>query len=178
MSEEQALTWKKELLDYCTSRHPDIPIIPAETPVLYKAYWTPTQTEMRSHPNMIAAQIAMSRLYHCSPEDQIDIDSQAMYADRFRVRTPGFTMTLPPHLDNGGVEKWENKEYSETFRAILEGRWEEYDPWNISYRAEALVDMYGGSGSYSAFRSIQGMKLLSLSDKASSNSNRMAVSFK
>jgi hypothetical protein len=102
VSEEQALTWKKELLDYCTRRHPDIPIIPAETPVLYKAYWTPTPTEMRFHPNMIAARIAMSRLYYCGPEDDIDINSQAMYADRFRVRTPGFTMTLPPHLDNGG----------------------------------------------------------------------------
>ena len=157
VSEEQALTWKKELIDYCTRRHPDIPAVPADNPMLYKAYWTPAQTEMRSHSNIIAAQVAMSMLYNCDPEDEVDLGSQAMYADRFRVRPPGFTFTLPPHLDNGGVEKWEDKEYSEAVKLILEGKWEEYDPWNISHRAEAVVDMYGGSGSYSAFRSIQGM---------------------
>lgn len=137
-------------------------LFPQRLQYFIKHIGPPPKEKMRFHPKMIAAQIAMSRLYHCGPEDDIDINSQAMYADRFRVRTPGFTMTLPPHLDNGGSKKWENKEYSETFKLILQKKWEDYDPWNISYRAEAFVDMYGGSGSYSAFRSIQGIKIVTL----------------
>lgn len=106
----------------------------------------------------------MSRLFSCSEDVEVDLSSQAVYADRFRIRYPGDSRSLPAHLDNGSIERWEDEENSQTFRAIWEGRWEEYDAWNIDHRAEAVVDIYGGPGACSVFRSLQGW--LSLSDNA------------
>jgi len=106
----------------------------------------------------------MSRLFSCSEDVEVDLSSQAIYADRFRIRYPGDSRSLPAHLDNGSIERWEDEENSQTFRAIWEGRWEEYDAWNIDHRAEAVVDLYGGPGACSVFRSLQGW--LSLSDNA------------
>jgi hypothetical protein len=146
VSESQALQWKQSLLGYLKN-HPDIPGVPPDDPQVWKAYWTPAQVEARSHPSMIACQRAMSRLYSVGPDNEVDLDSQVMYADRFRVRPPGNSYTLPPHLDNGSLERWENEEYSEVYQAIWEGRWEDYDAWDMNHRAEATIDMYGGPGS-------------------------------
>lgn len=119
--------------------------------------WTPGQLEARSHPNMIKAQIAMSQLYTVGSEQvEVDLKSQAMYADRFRVREAGVSHMLPEHLDNGSIERWEDHSYSACYRAIWEGRWEEYDAWDMTHRADAVTDLYGGPGACSVFRSIQG----------------------
>lgn len=98
----------------------------------------------------------MSKLFSCSPDVEVDLSSQAIYADRFRVRYPGDSRGLPAHLDNGSIERWEDEENSQTFRPIWEGRWEDYDAWNIDHRAEAVIDLYGGPGACSVFRSLQG----------------------
>ncbi|GME27097.1 uncharacterized protein LTHEOB_11193 [Neofusicoccum parvum] len=106
---------------------------------------------------MIKAQIAMSQLYTVGSEQvEVDLKSQAMYADRFRVREAGVSHMLPEHLDNGSIERWEDHSYSACYRAIWEGRWEEYDAWDMTHRADAVTDLYGGPGACSVFRSIQG----------------------
>jgi hypothetical protein len=98
----------------------------------------------------------MSKLYSCSADVEVDVTSQVVYADRFRVRYPGEEGTLPAHLDNGSIERWEDVEGSKTYQAIWEGRWEKFDAWDINHRAEAVVDLYGGPGACSVFRSLQG----------------------
>ncbi|KAK2627138.1 hypothetical protein QTJ16_003104 [Diplocarpon rosae] len=162
---EQALEWKSRLIDY-VKRHPAIAgnPLPPQDPQWWKVYWTKPQLLARSHPSIIACQTAMSKLFSCGRDIEIDLSSQALYADRFRVRHPGDSRTLPAHLDNGSIERWEDEENSKTFQVIWEGKWEEYDAWNMDHRAQAVIDLYGGPGSCSAFRSIQGW--LSLADNA------------
>jgi hypothetical protein len=139
-------------------RHPAVAgtPLPASDPQLWNVYWTKAQVEARSHPNIIKCQTAMSKVYSCSADVEVDVTSQVVYADRFRVRHPGEAGTLPAHLDNGSIERWEDVEGSKTYQAIWEGRWGEYDAWNIDHRAEAVVDLYGGPGACSVFRSLQG----------------------
>ncbi|KAF9638524.1 putative duf1479-domain-containing protein [Lasiodiplodia theobromae] len=156
VSAEQALKWKKAMLDYVHS-HPDVTGFPEEKPTLWKVYWTPAQVEARSHPNMIKAQVAVSQLYTVGSSDvNIDLKSQAMYADRFRVREAGAVHALPEHLDNGSIERWEDLSYSACYEPIWDGRWEDYDAWDMTHRADAVTDLYGGPGACSVFRSIQG----------------------
>ncbi|KAI9732013.1 MAG: hypothetical protein M1834_004464 [Cirrosporium novae-zelandiae] len=168
----QALTWKHTLQTYLT-HHPDIQGFPPSHPQIWSAFWTPPQIEARTHPSMLAAQTAMSKLYTLptptttttttnTPIVEIDLENQALYADRFRIRPPGTTYTLlPPHLDNGSIERWEDPLYSQVFTPIWEGNWESYDPWDMTYRADATIDLHGGPGSCSAFRSLQGWLSLS-----------------
>lgn len=156
VSAGQALKWKKDMMDYVQA-HPDVSGFPEEKAHTWKVYWTPGQLEARSHPNMIRAQIAMSQLYTVGSEDvDVDLKSQAMYADRFRVREAGVSHMLPEHVDNGSIERWENLSYSACYKAIWEGRWEDYDAWDMTDRADAVMDLYGGPGACSVFRSIQG----------------------
>ncbi|KAF5390071.1 hypothetical protein D9757_003863 [Collybiopsis confluens] len=156
VSREQALEWKSSLLSY-VDRHPDIRRIPSlSEPQIYSTFWQKAQIEARTHPSVILAQVAMSQMYTASDETQVDLVEQAMYADRWRVRKPGSFGMFPTHLDNGSIERWEDEEYSQVFRKIWEGKWEEYDAWDMDHRAEAIVDMYGGPGSCSVFRSLQG----------------------
>ncbi|KAL1747369.1 hypothetical protein HDZ31DRAFT_32071 [Schizophyllum fasciatum] len=158
----QALGWKADMLAYC-ARHPDVPRYPSpDAPQMYGTFWQPAQVAARTHPDVLRAQVAMSQLYAASERTVVDLTEQAVYADRFRVRQPGAAGVLPPHLDNGSIERWEDPEYSAVYKAIWEGRWEEYDAWDMDHRAEAVIDMYGGSGSCSGFRSLQGW--LSMSD--------------
>jgi hypothetical protein len=46
-------------------------------------------------------------------------------------------------------------EYRKCYSKILEGKWEEYDAFDVSPRLSATVDMYNGPGGCSAFRSYQ-----------------------
>jgi hypothetical protein len=65
-------------------------------------------------------------------------------------------------MDGGSVERWEDANYRKVYERILQGRWEEFDPWQIGelllaaeqclltveeYRAVANQDMYHGAGS-------------------------------
>lgn len=55
-----------------------------------------------------------------------------MYADRLRVRHPGDSkFALGPHMDGGSVERWEDEAYRSVYAKILEGKWEEYDAYEI-----------------------------------------------
>ncbi|KIK70204.1 hypothetical protein GYMLUDRAFT_213378 [Collybiopsis luxurians FD-317 M1] len=156
VSRDQALEWKSSLLSY-VDRHRDIRRIPNDVdPQIYSTFWQKAQIEARTHPSVIRAQVAMSQMYTASEETEVDLVEQAVYADRWRVRRPGSHGMFPTHLDNGSIERWEDDEYKEVFRKIWEGKWEEYDAWDMDHRSEAIVDMYGGPGACSVFRSLQG----------------------
>ena len=77
--------------------------------------WAKPQVQARSHPNVLAATAWLNNLYHVrvadignSEKDQqlantlkgVDLNIPLTYADRFRIRKPGFTWNFhPPHVD-------------------------------------------------------------------------------
>jgi hypothetical protein len=99
-------------------------------------------------------------LWHSKDPDTLIATSQPLaYADRVRIRQPGDAgFALGPHVDGGGVERWEPNGYGigGVYDKIWQGSWEEYDPWEASSRVPAVSDLYDGAGACSMFRMFQG----------------------
>lgn len=78
------------------------------------------------------------------------------YADRLRIRRPGDAkFALGPHIDGGGVERWEDPEFRSFWRSILEGEcsWKEHDAWSFGRDGQKLVakgDLYEAPGGVSS----------------------------
>ncbi|PWY94518.1 DUF1479-domain-containing protein [Aspergillus sclerotioniger CBS 115572] len=124
--------------------------------VIYESYWSPSQVKARSHPNMLYTQSWMNQLYTADANQKIDLSVPLTYCDRVQIRPPGDEkFGLPPHVDGGGVERWEDKAYSHTYRKIFEGKWQEFDPWDLTGRLDANMNLYEGPGGCSDFRSFQ-----------------------
>ena len=106
---------------------------------------------------MLTAQSFLTKLWHSSdPSSQISTTYPLTYADRFRIRNPGDAkFALGPHTDGGSLERWEDPEYRRCYVKILEGKWEEYDPFDAKYRINARQDLYNGAGACSMFRFFQ-----------------------
>ncbi|KAF4999736.1 hypothetical protein F66182_16270, partial [Fusarium sp. NRRL 66182] len=115
------------------------------------------------HENMLMAQVALNRIWSAKAEDPVDLEVPLTYCDRVRMRKPGDrSFNLGPHLDGGSLERWEDTEYRKCYSKIFSGDWENHDPFDVTHRLKATVDMYNGPGGCSVFRSYQGW--LSLSD--------------
>ena len=94
-----------------------------------------------------------------SPSAVLSTAHSLSYADRLRIRQPGDVgFALGPHIDGGSVERWEPEGYGVggAYDKILEGRWEEYDPWESSTRIPVVSDLYNGAGACSMFRMFHG----------------------
>lgn len=82
------------------------------------------------------------------------------YVDRLSIRQPPEVSRTPPRVlpivDNGGIERWQDPVYRQVYRQILDGRWEEYDPFEIDYRTEAVM---GSRRTF--FRAFQGWLAMS-----------------
>lgn len=90
--EEQASQWEADLRSY-TKRHPKVAGFPKHDPQNFSLFWTPAQVQIRSHPNVLKTMAAVSKLWHLSDENiPFDMSSQAIYADRFRIRHPTLGM--------------------------------------------------------------------------------------
>jgi hypothetical protein len=67
------------------------------------------------------------------------------YADRMRVQKEGGLRGSPyAHVDGGSVERWEPDGYgrARTYKDVFEGRWEDYDPWEVRIpRGSILPDL-------------------------------------
>lgn len=86
--EEQASKWEHDLKKY-TKDHPNVAGFPEHDPQNFSLFWTPAQVQIRSHPKVLEAMSAVSRLWHLPKEDSLfDMASQVCYADRFRIRHP------------------------------------------------------------------------------------------
>lgn len=61
-------------------------------------------------------------------------------------------------MDGGSVERWEKNGYGlgGVYDGILQGKWEEYDPWDASTRVDAVNNLYDGLGACTMFRMWQG----------------------
>ncbi|KAF2708345.1 DUF1479-domain-containing protein [Pleomassaria siparia CBS 279.74] len=156
--EEQATQWEKELIEY-TERHPDIGGNPPNKPQLWNLWWTAPQVQIRSHPRVIEAMGCVSQLWKVNdPTLPVDLTSQVVYPDRFRIRNPSkdAEYTLPYHLDSGAIERWEDPVNRSNFSAIFEGNWQKWDGWVADKRIEAQSDMYQTGSSCSCWRSLQG----------------------
>lgn len=159
--EEQATAWEDELRQYAKA-HPKAIGFPKHDPQTFGLHWTRPQVQIRSHPKVLQAMDAVSRLWHLTSEDSLfDLSSQVVYADRFRIRKPGFDFTLSAHQDSGAIERWEDPEYRACYEQIFRGKWEDYDAWNADHRSQAKTDLYYKGQSCSAFRSLQGWLSLS-----------------
>lgn len=164
MNEEQAIAWEASLRDYVHC-HPGVGGHPAKRPAAWNTFWTPAQVQIRSHPAVMEAMSAVSRLWHAAdPSTPIDFDSQVVYPDRFRIRYPSDDadqFPLPSHLDSGAIERWEDEENRKNFAAIFEGKWEDWDGWAADFRGAAKTDLYQTGISCSTWRSLQGWLSLS-----------------
>jgi hypothetical protein len=159
--ESQATQWEADLRTYA-KEHPAAYGMPKHDPQLFSLYWTPAQVQIRSHPQVLKAMSAVSQLWHLSSTDSLfDLSSQVVYADRFRIRHPGWEQVLKAHQDSGALERWEDPEYRACYTSIFQGRWEDYDAWNADHRSNARTDLYHTGQSCSAFRSMQGWLSLS-----------------
>ncbi|KAG7132343.1 hypothetical protein HYQ45_009214 [Verticillium longisporum] len=156
---EDVMEWKEETDGYLAS-NPGTKAWPTRDPHLMGIYWTPAQIKGRGHPNVLAAQKFLMSLWHSTDaEAQVSNNFPVSYADRLRINTPGESnWHLNAHVDGGSVERWEPDGYGRagTYRAIWDGRWEDYDPWESSSRLKVTSDLYNGAGSCSMFRMFQG----------------------
>ncbi len=117
--------------------------------MFYEIYNSKPQLRARTHPALIGTQKYLLSLWHTSVSDTpVSVRAPISYFDRFRIREPGPSMfTLGPHIDGGGVERWEDPAFRNVWRRILKGgqSWREYDPFDISPRLEAVQDMYNAA---------------------------------
>lgn len=155
---QQALDLKAQAREYIAANRPKVKAFPADDPAVYELYWTPSQVEARSHPHLLKSQSFLASLWHSSdPTSEISTTYPLTYADRLRIRRPGDgKFALGPHTDGGSVERWEDPEYSKVYSKILQGAWEQYDPFDARHRIGASMDMYNGPGACSMFRLFQG----------------------
>jgi hypothetical protein len=84
--QEQALEWKQKVVDYIKD-NPSTTGWPAGNIQVYNIFWSKQQLAARSHPNMLAAQVALNGAWSAEPNDQVDLSQTLTYADRLRIRT-------------------------------------------------------------------------------------------
>ncbi|GLA53892.1 hypothetical protein AnigIFM63604_011196 [Aspergillus niger] len=156
--EAEARRYKEEIEEYVRAN----PQTRGESinAIVFELYWSQSQMKARMHPNMLETQRFLMSFWHSKNSDALVSPSHPLtYADRLRIRQPGDAgFALGPHVDGGSVERWEDNGYGlgNVYKAIWEGRWEDYDPWEASCRIPAVSDLYNGAGACSMFRMFQG----------------------
>ena len=158
-----ALELKEKAFEYVAANKDRVRAFPPDSPAVYELYWSPTQTLARGHPNMLKTQSFLTTLWHSSnPASEISTTYPLAYADRIRIRQPGDAkFALGPHTDGGSLERWEDPTYSKVYQKILDGQWEQYDPYDARFRLDANMDLYNGAGACSMFRLFQGWMAMS-----------------
>ncbi|KAL2400930.1 hypothetical protein ABEF95_001834 [Exophiala dermatitidis] len=158
LPQREALDLKQQAREYIAANRSKVKAFPPDDPAVYELYWTPAQVRARAHPNVLKTQTFLASFWHSSdPRSEISTTYPLTYADRFRNRQPGDAkFALGPHTDGGSVERWEDPEYSRVYQSILQGRWEDYDPFDARHRIAARMDLYNGAGACSMFRLFQG----------------------
>lgn len=139
---------------------------PPSNPSVYELYWSPSQVAARSHPHVLNTQRFLQSLWNSSDSSSsssaLSTQHTLTYADRLRIRPPGDSgFSLGPHVDGGSVERWEDPTYRAVYRNIFSGNWEDYDPFDYAYRADANMDLYNSPGGCGMFRMFQGWLSLS-----------------
>ena len=115
-------------------------------PIFYELYNTKPQILARTHPRLVDTQKALLSFWHASDSSsEISLVQLISYFDRLRIREPGpSAWSLGPHMDGGGVERWEDPGYRSCYTRIFEGgdSWKRYDPYDVTPRLTANQDLY------------------------------------
>lgn len=156
-----ALKLKSDVKKYIAN-NPHTKAFPQDKPVVYELYWSPSQVAARSNSRVLNTLKFANSFWHASPSTNICLNENVMYVDRLRIRPPGDTQfALGPHVDGGGIERWEDPEYRLCYRNVFEGRWEENDFFDATHRVRAQMSLYNTIGGCSLFRTWQGWLSLS-----------------
>lgn len=159
----EAIEMKEELQKYIAA-NPQTRGFPSDNPQVYDLFWSPAQIRARSHPYLLAAQrFLLSHWHSKTPYTLASTSHPTIYADKLRTRAPGGSgFALSPNIDRPGPERWNPTGYgSKVYEPIWQGRWEAYDPWEISSRLSVDSDLNQGVGACSIFRAAQGWLSLS-----------------
>lgn len=155
-TKEEGRRFKTDVDNYVET-NPQTKGFPQDKKVVYELYWSPSQVKARSDPRMMKTLNFVNNLWHAEPQTEICLDQNLSYADRLRIRNAGDSMfSLGPHADGGGVERWEDPEYSSCYQPIFDGEWEKYDPYDATHRAKAQMSLYPTAGACRVFRTFQG----------------------
>ncbi|KAF7312021.1 hypothetical protein MIND_00214000 [Mycena indigotica] len=167
IDDKQARLWKEELEEF-VKKNPQAEGFPEDDKQFFHLYWTRSQLEARAHPNMLAATTWLNTLYqptgtsNASTLAGVDLKTPLSYADRFRIRRPGFEWNAhPPHIDGGTIERWQDIKMRSCFSDILAGSWKKHDPYVLEPRLEARTSLYQRPNQSSVFRTFQGWLALS-----------------
>ncbi|KAG8686896.1 hypothetical protein FRC11_008168 [Ceratobasidium sp. 423] len=142
VDDAEALGWKQQVLEY-VKEIPEVRGFPADNKQVFELYWSRPQVLARSHPNLLKTTQAVLSLFTAEPEDEVSLSTPLSYADRLRIRLPGDAkFALGPHIDGGGLERWEDIEYRKCYAEILTGNWRDHDSFKIGPRLNANSDLY------------------------------------
>ncbi|KAI0339923.1 DUF1479-domain-containing protein [Trametopsis cervina] len=161
--DKEATSWRVELQQYVKEN--PVEGFPEEDKQFFQLYWTRPQVRARAHPNVLAASTWLNKFYHVrsgSSIENVDLSAPLSYADRFRMRHPGGVWDKhPPHIDGGGIERWEDEVFRKCFADILSGNWREHDAYDLVNRINARSSLYGRPNQSTVFRTYQGWLALS-----------------
>jgi hypothetical protein len=161
--EQEALQYKEDIREYIKNNSKHANGFPEDHPSVWEIYWSPGQIRARNNLSLLETQKRLLKLWNGNTRSNISIETPLIYADRLRIRPPGDArFALGPHSDGGSVERWEDPEYREVYRAVLDGNWEKYNAFDWTHRLAAKADLYNGAGGCSMFRMFQAW--LSMSD--------------
>lgn len=137
--QETAMDWGQELDQYLGEGLDTMQASLQQHRPIHNIFWSSPQIEARAHPNVLAAQKFVMRLWKSDDANaSISTNFPIAYADRVRtqINGPG-SRDSNAHVDGGSVERWEKDGYGDagTYRNILNGRWEDHDPWEVGKMA-------------------------------------------
>jgi len=130
-------------------------------PQVFGIYWSKPQIKARQHEAMAKTKAWLNNLWKYENNGNVvfDPNKECTYADRIRRREPGDnTFGLSPHSDAGSIERWIDKGYQKVYRNIFNGNWDDYDPFDASYRTE-ISEIPSPAVSH-VFRTFQGWTAL------------------
>ena len=155
--ESEAMEYKEELMDYLKENAGKY----GDPSLFYGIFWSKPQVKARQHERMYAVMNALNSLWHASEDTDVDFGKSVLYVDRMRIRAPQSHGGLAPHIDGGCIERWADETYASVYSRIFEGNWEEYDPFDATYRLNANMNLYGSRFACTFFRTFQGWLSLS-----------------
>lgn len=173
---EKALQWKQDIREY-VKLNPQTKGFPEKDPMVYELYWSKPQLEARGHPSLLRTSRSILALFHAPGQKEgkmieaASLQNVVSYCDRLRIRRGGDkAFALGPHIDGGGVERWEDPAFRSVWNSILQPNeqgkiaWKSHDSWSLGengQRLEAQTSMYDGAGACSVFRPLQGWMSMS-----------------
>ena len=169
----QVEDWNDELVEYITENgyyeqcqekvHLDqyFSTLQSGKPQVFGIYWSRPQVLARQDKRMAKTKAWLNNLWMCEQNGEFGIDpnKECTYADRIRRREPGDnTFGLSPHTDAGSIERWIDKGYQRVYRHVFSGTWQDYDPFDATYRTE-ISEIPSPAVSH-VFRTFQGWTAL------------------